>query len=664
MFSKILIANRGEIACRVIETAQKNGITAVAVYSDADQNARHVRLADEAYHIGGAEARDSYLKPDVILEVAQKCGAEAIHPGYGFLSENAEFSEACAKAGIAFIGPSPDSIRSMGLKDKAKDIMDAAGVPIVPGYQGADQDPKVLQKAADDIGYPVLIKAVAGGGGKGMRLVDAATDFIPSLESCQREAQASFGNAHVLIEKYLTKPRHIEVQVFGDTHGEAVYLYERDCSLQRRHQKVVEEAPAPGMSDRMRAEMGDAAVRAAKAIGYAGAGTIEFIVDVSNGLDKAPFYFMEMNTRLQVEHPVTELITGQDLVEWQLRVAAGEPLPLAQADIPLMGHAFEVRLYAEDPENNFMPQTGTLRHFSTPRPSQHFRCDTGVETGDVVSIYYDPMIAKLIVWDRDREGALRQMRKALRQTAVAGLKCNLAFLAKIIDHPTFAAADLDTGFIERYRDDLMPTGNLAGPQTLALVALAELRPRVAACDPWDSSDGWRMNLDLKTKLTFVDHEEKRDITVTYLEDGFALEIEDDTLQVQILSQQGDDHALMIDGHKVTARIIQDGQDFTLFRDGKVSYLHHYLPGAEGEDEAGGSGVIITPMPGKVTQVLVTDGELVSQGQALMILEAMKMEHTIKAQVTGTIEGLTLKAGDQVADGQVLIRITAAEEAAE
>lgn len=661
MFRKILIANRGEIACRVIKTAQENGIKTVAVYSDADRTARHVRLADEAHHIGGAEARESYLCADVILDVAIRTGAQAIHPGYGFLSENAEFSEACARAGVTFIGPSAGSIRSMGLKDKAKGIMSDAGVPVVPGYQGADQTPKKLRTRADDIGYPVLIKAVAGGGGKGMRLVESSDDFIPSLESCQREALASFGNAHVLIEKYLTKPRHIEVQVFGDNYGNAVYLYERDCSLQRRHQKVVEEAPAPGMSAEMRKAMGDAAVKAAKAIGYSGAGTIEFIVDVEKGLDGAPFYFMEMNTRLQVEHPVTELITGQDLVDWQLRIAAGEPLPLTQDEIPLTGHAFEVRLYAEDPKNNFMPQTGKISHFSCPEQGRHFRLDTGVQAGDQVSIYYDPMIAKLIVWGRDRDGALRQMNRAIEGTAVAGLKCNLEFLGRIIRHPAFVKADLDTGFIARHAQDLIPEVTGVDPDILVFASMAELEPHRAGGDPWDFSDGWRMNLNLKTKLTFVDHEVSRDVLVTYRKNDFLLLIGDDELEVQILRHDGVSLDIMIDGHKVSAKVIRDGQDFTIFHNATVSHLHHYLPGVEGEEEDGGSGVITTPMPGKVTQVMVKDGDQVEQGQPLMILEAMKMEHTIKAQVSGRLEGFSLSAGDQVTDGQVLIRIIAEDE---
>ncbi len=661
MFSKILIANRGEIACRVIETAQKNGIHTIAVYSDADSTARHVRLADEAHHIGGPAATDSYLLGDVILEVAKHAGAEAIHPGYGFLSENAEFSEACAKAGITFIGPSADSIRSMGLKDKAKDIMSRAGVPVVPGYQGEDQHPEKLKKHADQIGYPILIKAVAGGGGKGMRLVENPDDFISGLESCQREAAASFGNAHVLIEKYLTKPRHIELQVFGDNYGDAVYLHERDCSLQRRHQKVVEEAPAPGMSDKMRRAMGDAATRAAKAIGYCGAGTIEFIVDVQNGLEDAPFYFMEMNTRLQVEHPVTELITGQDLVEWQLRIAAGEAIPLKQEDIPLIGHAFEVRLYAEDPENNFLPQTGKITHFSSPPQDAHFRMDTGVEEGDEVSIYYDPMIAKLIVWDIDRQGALRQMSRALAHTAVSGLKCNLEFLGNIIRHPAFAAADLDTGFIERFKGDLLPENNKADPNILALAAMAELAPRSTGGDPWSFTDGWRMNLDLKTTLTFIDHDEKRDVKVVYRAGGFCLTIEGRNHDVKILQQTGAALDIAVDGQKISAKVIQDGPDITLFYNGTVSYLHHFLAGAEGEDESGGSGVIVTPMPGKVTQIMINDGDLAALGQPLMILEAMKMEHTIKAQIAGRIEGFSLTVGDQVADGEILIRIIEDQE---
>ncbi|NOZ42565.1 MAG: acetyl/propionyl/methylcrotonyl-CoA carboxylase subunit alpha [Alphaproteobacteria bacterium] len=661
MFTKILVANRGEIACRVIRTARRNAITTVAVYSDADRNALHVRRADEARHIGGAAASDSYLCGDILLEAAKKSGAEAIHPGYGFLSENADFAAACAEAGIIFIGPSAGCIRAMGLKGRAKDIMQQAGVPVVPGYQGADQTPKELSRQAEKIGYPLLIKAVAGGGGKGMRLVAAAADFRSSLASCKREATASFGNADILLEKYLTRARHIEIQVFGDNYGNAVHLYERDCSVQRRHQKVVEEAPAPGLSDQMRAAMGRAAVAAAQAIGYSGAGTVEFIVDVAHGLDKAPFYFMEMNTRLQVEHPVTEMITELDLVEWQLRVAAGEKLPLSQDEIPLHGHAIEVRLYAEDPENNFMPQSGRISHFSAPAPDRHFRLETGVETGDEVSIHYDPMIAKLIVWDRDRDGALRQMANALASTAVAGLRCNLAFLGRIIRHPAFAHADLDTGFIDRFGGDLTAVSPPADNIMLVLAALAELEPSRTGSDPWDFCHGWRLNMRLKTTLVFIIRDQQHEVVATYVDNGLRLAIDGQAFAVEEFRYDGVRIDLAVNGTRITAKVIKDGQDFTIFHDRAVAYLHHYLPGAEGEGETTGSGIIITPMPGKVSAVMVQNGDEVTAGTPLMILEAMKMEHTIKAGLDGTVADLSLNAGDQVDDGATLVRIIATED---
>ncbi len=657
MFDKILIANRGEIACRIIETARRSGIATVAVYSEADSAARHVRLADEAHLIGGAAARESYLCAEKLIEVAQRTGAQAIHPGYGFLSENAEFAEACEKAGVVFIGPGPESIRAMGLKDRAKELMARAGVPVVPGYQGADQTPNVLKAEADRIGYPVLIKAVAGGGGKGMRLVEKAEEFLSALESCQREAEAAFGNAHVLVEKFLANPRHIEVQVFADSHGEAVYLYERDCSLQRRHQKVVEEAPAPGMPEDMRRAMGQAAVKAAKAIGYCGAGTIEFIVDSSKGLHKDSFYFMEMNTRLQVEHPVTELITGLDLVDWQLRIAAGERLPLTQDQIPLDGHAFEVRLYAEDPTSGFLPQTGRLHHFSTPPQDQHFRLDSGVEEGDEVSIHYDPMIAKLIVWDRDRPGALRQMRRVLRETAVAGLKTNLEFLGRIFDHDAFAKGDVDTGFISRFEQDLIPQPGPAWPEILALAVLNELVPDRSSADVWEWTDGWRMNMALTSTLTFVDQQGKRDIEVTYEENGFRLLIDGREHEACVAERRGEDFTILFDGHKVQAKVIRDGQEYTIFQDGRVFYLHHYLPGAEAGEDMTGSGVIITPMPGRLSRLMVAEGDRVEAGQPLLILEAMKMEHTLKAPLAGTVEQVAAQEGEQVTDGQLLVKIT-------
>ena len=662
MFDKILIANRGEIACRIIETARKNAVRTVAVYSDADENARHVRLADEAVHIGAPEAANSYLKGDLLIEVAKKTGAQAIHPGYGFLSENAEFAEACEAAGITFIGPSASSIRAMGLKDKAKELMQDAGVPVVPGYQGEDQDPAFLKSEADEIGYPVLIKAVAGGGGKGMRLVEKADDFLSSLESCQREAQASFGNAHVLIEKYLTRPRHIEVQVFADSHGDAVHLFERDCSLQRRHQKVVEEAPAPDMPEDVRAAMGDAAVKAAKAINYCGAGTIEFIVDSARGLTKDSFYFMEMNTRLQVEHPVTELITGQDLVEWQLRVASGEPLPCAQEDLVLGGHAFEVRLYAEDPANNFLPQTGKLNHFQTPVVDQHFRLDTGIEEGDEVSIYYDPMIAKLIVWDRTRTGALRQMARALRKTSVAGVKTNLEFLAAIFDHQAFKDGDVDTHFIENHSADLLPSGKQAGIETLACAAVRILDRTGEGVDPFGWNDGWRMNMSLKSPLVFLEGEARHELVAEYLPDGFRLTREDASVTISHAHDENGRVFLMMNGdQEVHATVAESGSDLTVFCDGKVHYLHHFIPGAEDAEEAGGSGVIVTPMPGKLSRLMVAEGDTVEAGQPLLVLEAMKMEHTLKAPVAGTVEKLSAGEGDQVSDGQVLVKITEPEQ---
>ncbi|HEY8189588.1 MAG TPA: acetyl-CoA carboxylase biotin carboxylase subunit, partial [Micavibrio sp.] len=459
MFKRILIANRGEIACRIIGTARRMGIETVAVYSDADRNARHVRMADGAVRIGPASSRESYLRGDIIIQAAIQTGAQAIHPGYGFLSENEDFAAACARAGIVFIGPTPDSINAMGLKDKAKAIMSKAGVPVVPGYLGEKQDAPTLRKEADKIGYPVLIKAVAGGGGKGMRLVAAADDFEEALASCKREAAASFSNDHVMIEKYIARPRHVEMQVFGDSHGNAVHLFERDCSLQRRHQKVVEEAPAPGLPDKVRKNLGEAAVRAVKAIKYQNAGTIEFIMDSKTH----EFFFMEMNTRLQVEHPVTEMITGLDLVEWQLRVAAGEKLPLTQKDLSVNGHAFEVRLYAEDPANSFLPQTGTIHTFIYPsfnpdgnESGARIRVDTGVEEGDSVSIHYDPMIAKLIVHGKDRTAATDSMRDALDEILLTGLTTNQEFLSGIFRQSDFIKGDVDTGFIARHEKELLP----------------------------------------------------------------------------------------------------------------------------------------------------------------------------------------------------------------
>ncbi|HSK40851.1 MAG TPA: acetyl-CoA carboxylase biotin carboxylase subunit, partial [Arenibaculum sp.] len=466
MFSKILIANRGEIACRVIRTARHMGIRTVAVHSEADAGALHVDMADEAWLIGPPPARESYLRIDAILDVARRSGAEAIHPGYGFLSENAAFADACGQAGIVFVGPPADAIRAMGGKSEAKALMEPAGVPLVPGYHGAGQDPELLRREAEAIGFPLLIKASAGGGGKGMRVVAAAGEFDAQLAGARREAASAFGDERVLLEKYLTRPRHVEIQVFADRHGNCVYLFERDCSIQRRHQKVVEEAPAPALPPGTRQRMGEAAVAAARAIGYVGAGTVEFLLD-----EDGAFYFMEMNTRLQVEHPVTEMITGQDLVEWQFRVAAGEPLPVGQDDLAISGHAIEVRVYAEDPARDFLPQTGRLDHLAFPEPGPHVRIDAGVRAGDRISIHYDPMIAKLIVWDHDRPAAVRRLRAALGATQIAGLNANVGFLSAIAAHPAFLAADLDTRFIERHHADLLPAQAPADATTLALGSL-------------------------------------------------------------------------------------------------------------------------------------------------------------------------------------------------
>ena len=657
MFEKILIANRGEIACRIIKTARKKGIKTVALYSEIDASARHVRLADEAYEIGGNEAIDSYLKITVIIDIAKKSGADAIHPGYGFLSENEEFAQLCENADIRFIGPTADVIKLMGLKDQAKIAMEQAGVPVVPGYDGEDQSLQCLMQNAREIGYPLLIKAVAGGGGKGMRLVENEGDFAASLESAKREALSSFGNDHVLLEKYISKARHIEVQVFADMVGNAVYMHERDCSLQRRHQKVVEEAPAPDLSDDMRYELGETAIRAAKAIKYRGAGTIEFIVDVENGLKNAPFYFMEMNTRLQVEHPVTELITGLDLVDWQLRIAAGERLPLTQDKIQLNGHAFEVRLYAEDPQNEFLPQSGDLYHFSYPAEDANFRIDSGVDEGDSVSVYYDPMISKLIVWGQNRSEALRLMRRIIKNVAIAGVKTNLEFLHNIFNHSAFCVADFDTGFIEKNLGKLISRDASDFTPILALATLSELSPNTNGDEIWDWSDGWVLNSNLNVDLTFLEGDKSSVVKATYIKGGFKITIGEQSHNVKIVKQFQDDLDILLDGEKFSGKVVKKDRDFTVFCNGIVSYIHHFIPGADKQIEASDNGVIVTPMPGKLTKLLIEEGDQVVDGQPLIVLEAMKMEHTIKASCAGIVELYSLKENLQIEDGQALLKIT-------
>ncbi|MDJ0683705.1 MAG: acetyl/propionyl/methylcrotonyl-CoA carboxylase subunit alpha [Alphaproteobacteria bacterium] len=663
LFEKILIANRGEIACRVISTARRLGIAAVAVYSDADAHAKHVAEADEAVRIGAAPAAKSYLLGDRIIAAAQTTGAQAVHPGYGFLSENADFAEACAAAGLVFVGPPAKAIRAMGSKSAAKAIMEKAGVPLSPGYHGADQDPGLLAEEAAKIGYPVLIKASAGGGGKGMRLVSAADDFAEALASCKREATASFGDDHVLIERYIQRPRHIEIQVFCDAQGGGVHLFERDCSLQRRHQKVIEESPAPMMPEALRQSMGKAAVDAAQAVGYVGAGTVEFIVETEPDGAPGDFYFMEMNTRLQVEHPVTEMVTGLDLVEWQFRVAAGEPLPLAQTQIELNGHAFEARLYAEDPASDFLPATGALRYFETPEEDAHIRIDSGVRQGDVVTIHYDPMIAKIIAWDIDRTAALDRLRRALLATQVVGLATNRDFLINLTLDEDFAAGRVETGLIARRRDTLIPETEPVSQTILALAVLAEaltLAARAAdgEASPWTRLPGWRLNDAGRLDLRFRDGETAIAAAAHYHAHGLEIE----TPQGAVLSygDLGPDGLLLaeLDGRRVKARIIAEGARRTVIVHQRSHLLILDDPMAQAGLEEAGAGKLTAPMPGKITALLVTEGETVAAGQALLVLEAMKMEHTIAATSDGTVGALRFAVGDQVEEGVELIKVEA------
>ncbi len=664
MFTKILIANRGEIACRVIKTARRMGIRTVAVYSEADANARHVRLADEAVLLGPAAARESYLVADKIVDACKRTGAQAVHPGYGFLSENADFADALAAAGIAFIGPPASAIRAMGSKSEAKKLMGSANVPLTPGYHGDDQTPALLHREADAIGYPVLIKAAAGGGGKGMRLVEKSEDFPDALASCKREAASSFGNEHVLIEKYITRPRHIEIQIFADTQGNCVYLFERDCSVQRRHQKVLEEAPAPGMTPERRRQMGEAAVAAAKAVGYVGAGTVEFIANQDGS-----FYFMEMNTRLQVEHPVTEMITGQDLVEWQLRVAAGQPLPLAQEQLQIRGHALEARIYAEDASKGFLPSTGRLIRLSPPAESLNVRVDTGVEEGDEITPFYDPMIAKLIVWDEHRDAALARMRKALADYQVAGVTTNIDFLSRLVACPAFAGADLDTGLIERQKDFLFPAAQAVPRDALLVATVGELlweqhEAKAAAKasgdphSPWHARDGWRMNLSAARMIGFRDGDSLIEAQVRYQRDQWQIAINGQSTLARGKRLEGDRFAVELDDRRLIAGLVAvddkrsiflQGATYTLLRDDPLHLV-----------EAGGTqgGGLTAPMPGKVVALLAQPGQKVDKGTPLLILEAMKMEHTITAPAAGTVKTFCYAAGEQVADGAALVEFEA------
>jgi 3-methylcrotonyl-CoA carboxylase alpha subunit len=669
VFNKILIANRGEIACRVAATAKRLGVRTVAVYSDADANARHVHACDEAVHIGASAPRESYLQWQRILDAAKATGAQAIHPGYGFLSENEDFANACAEAGLVFIGPPASAIAAMGSKSAAKTLMEKAGVPLVPGYHGDNNEPAFLAEQAARIGYPVLIKASAGGGGKGMRRVDRAEDFAPSLASCQREAQSSFGNDHVLVERYVTRPRHIEIQVFADTQGQCVYLFERDCSVQRRHQKVLEEAPAPGMSQARRQQMGEAAVAAAKAVGYVGAGTVEFVAEeLDDGDIRA--YFMEMNTRLQVEHPVTEAITGHDLVEWQLRVAAGQPLPATQAQLTMRGHAIEARLCAENPEANFLPATGTLHvarwpeHVSFTRSDRNDyrpRIDRGFDEGDTISPHYDSMIAKLIVWGENRAQALARLDAALAQTHIVGLATNVAFLRRVVRTQAFATADLDTALIERERAALFEHTPLALECAAAGVIAREVANEAALqdADPWSKRDGWRMFGGATRRFDLDIGGTRHVVTLHRLHDGaLTLAVADQRWPFSARALGSDHHDVTLGNRRWTLAVYAQGERVTVFApDGTLALQEVDALAHAGEGAAPG-GRLTAPMPGKLVAFLAKAGETVKAGQPLAVMEAMKMEHTIAAPRDGTVAELLYGVGDQVAEGAELLRLQA------
>lgn len=700
MFSKILIANRGEIACRVAATAKRLGIRTVAVYSDADRSAKHVAVCDEAVYLGGSAPKDSYLKGDAIIAIAKETGAQAIHPGYGFLSENADFAQACQAAGLVFIGPSADAIRAMGGKSESKRLMEAAGVPLIPGYHGNNQEAEFLREQADSIGYPVLIKASAGGGGKGMRIVEQSSDFIDLLDSCRREAITSFGNDQVLVEKYALKPRHIEIQVFGDTHGNYVHLFERDCSVQRRHQKVLEEAPAPGVDTSMREAMGTAAIEAARAVDYVGAGTVEFIVEQREG--SMNFYFMEMNTRLQVEHPVSEAITGVDLVEWQLLVAAGQPLPKTQDELVINGHAIEARICAENPDNNFLPATGTLFTYQKPDHGTFniadVRIDDGVREGDVISPFYDSMIAKLIVHAPTRAQALAKLDRALAQTRIVGLPNNVAFLRYILNTDSFSQANLDTALIERERDVLF-NQHPVHLSTLVVTAIAqqlasEATSQSTDTDPFSKATGFRAYSDYTRSFSLVYDEQSYRARISNWHNAscadtikgaktlssFDLVLEKETAntqddsninvaaqtetvykgQVSYDSRDAQNHTLWLDGARISAQSWVNNETVYVFTDGGrdeitlIDIMAHV-----GEDTAA-VGSLKSPMPGQVVAFKVAVGDTVKKGEPLAVIEAMKIEHTITAPTDGVVAELLFAAGDVVADGDELLRIDSEE----
>lgn len=676
MFKKILIANRGEIACRVAATCSRLGIKTVAVYSDADANAKHVASCDEAVYIGGSTPKESYLRWEKIIETALATGAQAIHPGYGFLSENDAFATACQAAGLVFIGPPASAIQAMGLKAESKQLMEKAGVPLVPGYHGANQDVAFLQAQADGMGYPVLIKASAGGGGKGMRIVEKSADFAAALASCKREAINSFGDDAVLIEKYVQRPRHIEIQVFGDTQGNYVYLFERDCSVQRRHQKVLEEAPAPGLSEAMRQQMGATAVAAARAVNYVGAGTVEFIVEQQPN-DDMNFFFMEMNTRLQVEHPVTEVITGLDLVEWQLLVACGEPLPLKQEQLRITGHAIEARICAENPDNQFLPATGQLRVYGLPEhvtfertaggnSTVNVRVDSGVREGDTISPYYDSMIAKLIVHGATREQALARMDEALAKTHIVGLNTNVQFLRYVVRSDSFAQANLDTGLIPREEAALFnqePVGvELAVAAAVVHTFHAESAQassnQSAWADPWAKRDGWQSQGIRARAFEFEFHNEKVTAQLRYLHDGALHLLVGDTSGTLNYSDTLSGFDISFAKHRITEKTYKNNDVISVFTaKGATQIIAIDLLKHAGETLEEG-GRLTAPMPGKVVSFSVKAGDKVVKGQALAVMDAMKMEHTIASPADGVVQELLYQPGDQVVEGAELLKLGA------
>ena len=650
MFETLLIANRGEIACRVMRTARRLGMRCIAVYTEPDADAMHVGEADAAYPLGDWTG---YLDGQAVLAAARASGAQAIHPGYGFLAENADFAEACADAGITFVGPPARAIRSMGEKDAARALMIEVGVPVVPGDDGSDQADDALAAAAERVGYPVLLKPTLGGGGKGMRVVETATDFAAALIAARREATAAFGDDRILVERFLDRPRHIEVQVFGDAQGNLVHLFERECSLQRRHQKIVEEAPAPGLDAALRRGLADAALAAARAVDYVGAGTVEFLVDAGGA-----FYFLEMNTRLQVEHAVSEMITGFDLVEWQLRVAAGEPLPRRQDEIVQRGHAIEARLYAEDPARDFLPAPGLITHLRWPAENGRLRVDTGVRAGATVSIHYDPMIAKLVVWDEDRGAALGRLRAALGETQIAGPLTNVDFLASLAAHPDVVAGRIDTGWVERHAAALVGEAAPVPDRVLALASLDWLLRRKAAAarapgdphSPWDSATGWRLNHRARHDLHYLDGEAERVVSAAFLADGYRL----GPIVATGEREGAGNLTAMLDGVRMTATVVEHGLDVTVFADGRCHRLRRHDPLDVAGADAVAGGRLTAPMPGRIAAVLVEPGAVVARGAPLIVLEAMKMEHSITAPADGRVERVNYAVGDLVEEGAELV----------